>query len=366
MDLTFFEKFNIPREVVTLDIETEATTPDAVICTIGAVIINIVTGEERAEFYTRCITQTQVDQLGRVTDEETQAFWLKQSEENPTAFDEAFDHSLLRFELKAALEAFKDWYHQNFTAGQRPAVFANGPEFDCVIVAHAYKQLLLELPWDHGCNQSVRTMVWMGRVILGIDPKKELHFEGDRHDALADARHEAQQIHHIFKAFLQLKERLHWLTATAVIPAPADISESELVELAIEPGTILAIPQDPQPWVYWQSPDVVPEVAKGEAETFWIAVKYLRKGEWQTTVFDAQYVNKPIEFAPDDTELEYPLDDDHFVDGNGDPVAALGWHSLLNHPEFSSYYEGISFNDEYVLLGWAKYCKPAFTGLLGG
>jgi hypothetical protein len=245
MDLTFFEKFNIPREVVTLDIETEATTPDAVICTIGAVIINIVTGEERAEFYTRCITQTQVDQLGRVTDEETQAFWLKQSEENPTAFDEAFDHSLLRFELKAALEAFKDWYYQNFTAGQRPAVFANGPEFDCVIVAHAYKQLLLELPWDHGCNQSVRTMVWMGRVILGIDPKKELHFEGDRHDALADARHEAQQIHHIFKAFLQLKERLHWLTGPAVIPAPADISESELVALANEPGQVQLIPERP-------------------------------------------------------------------------------------------------------------------------
>ncbi|TDF41939.1 hypothetical protein EYS14_03585 [Alteromonadaceae bacterium M269] len=117
-----------------------------------------------------------------------------------------------------------------------------------------------------------------------------------------------------------------------------------------------------KPIVNWQSPDTTPEVGKGKTDIFWIAVNYKREDAWHTTVFDAQYVNKPLEFAEDDTEKEYPLDDDCFFDMDGDPIESIGWYRLLEHADFNGYYEPITFRESYVLLGWAKYQKPEYPG----
>lgn len=214
MDL-FFEQFKIPRKVITLDIETEGTGHDAVIATIGAVITDIVTGQELSDFYIRCKTEEQI-YIGRKVTKGTQEWWASQREHNQEAFDEAFCPYFKRYELKTALEQLALWIRQTFPEKVRPAVFGNGPEFDNSIIDHAFTQFEMKTPWDHGCNQSVRTMVWMGRVILGIDPKGQFEFEGIQHHALDDARHEAKQIHYIFESFVQLKERLHWLTDNAI------------------------------------------------------------------------------------------------------------------------------------------------------
>ena len=118
---------------------------------------------------------------------------------------------------------------------------------------------------------------------------------------------------------------------------------------------------DTKPIVNWQSPETVPNVPKDETETFWVAVKRKTQTGWRKFVFDAQYVNKPLEFEEDDTEKQFPLSDDYFVDEDGQPTECVGWFSLREHADFSGYYEPLTFNSEYILLGWGKYQTPEFN-----
>lgn len=116
-----------------------------------------------------------------------------------------------------------------------------------------------------------------------------------------------------------------------------------------------------KPVVNWQSPETTPEVEKYESESFWIAVKSLVKDGWRESVFEAQYVNKPLEYDESDSDCENPLDDNHFVNVDGEPMEAVGWYCVRDHSEFSDFYEPITFGKEYVLLGWGNYIKPDFT-----
>ena len=113
--------------------------------------------------------------------------------------------------------------------------------------------------------------------------------------------------------------------------------------------------------VDWKKPEETPAVNKYDMETFWVAVKYTNpKGEVVNLVFDALYINKPLEYASDDKDFENPLDDDHHVDVDGYPVSSVGWHRPLNHADFSNYYEKLNFSSNYEFLGWADYIKPEF------
>lgn len=116
-----------------------------------------------------------------------------------------------------------------------------------------------------------------------------------------------------------------------------------------------------KPVVEWQSPETAPDVLKGETKTFWLAVSSKVKDGFKTFIFDAQYVNKPLEYAEDDIECEFPLDDECFVTIDGYPIDSVGWHSVREHEDFDGYYTKISFNENYVLLGWAEYEKPDFN-----
>lgn len=118
-----------------------------------------------------------------------------------------------------------------------------------------------------------------------------------------------------------------------------------------------------KPVVDWKSPETTPSVPKGETKTFWLAVGSSIRGEFRTFVFDAQYVNKPLEYAEDDIGCECPLDDECFVTSDGDPIECIGWFDVRNHQDFDNYYEPLSFNEDYTLLGWAEYEKPDFTGI---
>ncbi|MNR25883.1 hypothetical protein D3C85_1430560 [compost metagenome] len=45
----------------------------------------------------------------------------------------------------------------------------------------------------------MRTVVDMGRDLLGFNPKKEMPFEGVAHTALADAKHQARYVSAIYQ-----------------------------------------------------------------------------------------------------------------------------------------------------------------------
>lgn len=115
-----------------------------------------------------------------------------------------------------------------------------------------------------------------------------------------------------------------------------------------------------RPSVEWNKPELIPSVEKGEMQLFWIAVlsQWNPDQEPKQHVFLAHYVNKPLELD-EDGESILP---DPFEDCDGDYVSAVGWHDEHNHPDFNGYYEPITFNEQYKLLGWAEYLPPEFTG----
>lgn len=111
--------------------------------------------------------------------------------------------------------------------------------------------------------------------------------------------------------------------------------------------------------VNWNKPSETPQVEVGTTKEFWIAVesRYPNR-QVRQYVFCAQYVNMPV-YIDDEGE---PNTDDYLVTVDGEPFHAVGWHSVKNHADFDNYYEPLTFNEEYVLLGWADYIKPEFNG----
>lgn len=118
--------------------------------------------------------------------------------------------------------------------------------------------------------------------------------------------------------------------------------------------------EDVKPTVNWQSPLSIPVVQKGDSDVFWLATRIRRGNDWAVVVFDAQYVNNPLEYADSDIEKEEPLGEPFYTE-DGEPIDAVGWHSVMEHVDFNGYYEPIVFDENRELLGWGLYLKPEFT-----
>ena len=186
--------------IVVIDIETLGKKSTSKIATIGAVVVDMLSGDRLGEFYVK-VSLTQFRSIcADVSD-----WWAKQSHKNPQAHAEVFGNNDDRVPLERALTLLNEFIESSYHDGIRPQVMGNGSEFDNVILVDAYNQLEIKPGWHFCGNQSLRTAVLFGRVILGIDPKYELPFNGIRHHALDDARHEADYLIHIARAF---KERI--------------------------------------------------------------------------------------------------------------------------------------------------------------
>lgn len=91
----------------------------------------------------------------------------------------------------------------NGQEGKRPYVWGNGDGFDCTIMANAYeavRKVHFIGYWNGFQDRDVRTVVDMGRDLLGFDPKKDMPFEGVAHRALDDAKHQARYVSAIYQA----------------------------------------------------------------------------------------------------------------------------------------------------------------------
>jgi hypothetical protein len=192
---------NNPNLVAVVDIETLGQGPDAVICSIAVVVVDLVNLVVIDEFYCR----VDHNQVNRTTAQGTMDFWRQQEQESPEAWAELFmfNPACIRLFITDALELLFTFLLKVFGRVEDVQLMGNGSEFDNVILAHAYEQWEMPQPWHFRGNQSLRTAVWMGRVLLGVDPKYQLPFEGIRHHALHDARHEAAYLIAILKAFRQ-------------------------------------------------------------------------------------------------------------------------------------------------------------------
>lgn len=177
-------------KIAVVDIETLAKGARAKIASIGCVILDVRSLEIRSHFYE--VVETK-DQHTRYAEADTVEWWLKQAVESPGAFRELFIESCKpKVSLDAALRDLSDWLKRRFD-GEPINMFGNGPEFDNVILDDAYDQIGVDLPWNYWNNQSVRTMLLMYRLLSG-NKQPNIKFEGDKHNALADATHEAKII----------------------------------------------------------------------------------------------------------------------------------------------------------------------------
>ncbi|MDT7355612.1 3'-5' exoribonuclease [Citrobacter freundii] len=176
-----------------VDMETMGNSPDAPIVSIGAVFFDPSTGNTGAEFY-RVVSLESSMSFGMKPDASTIQWWLKQSSEARSAIlvDEAMG-------LRESLELLADFIAENAANGSHTVqLWGNGCSFDNVILrrAHALTETPFAVPFRN--DRDVRTMVELGKSV-GINPRYDIPFEGDIHNALSDARHQVKYVSAIWQ-----------------------------------------------------------------------------------------------------------------------------------------------------------------------
>lgn len=191
------EEFPADFVHIMVDMETMGKKSNAPIVSIGAVLFNPATGILGETFYKVVSLESSVS-WGAEIDPSTVIWWLKQSPEARSAI--ANDDAI---KLDDALLMFTDFVLENVTGGRKKAqVWGNGATFDNTILRSSFDLACLDCPWDYWNDRDVRTMVELGRAI-GFDPKTAIPFEGDRHNALADAQHQARYVSAIWQRLIK-------------------------------------------------------------------------------------------------------------------------------------------------------------------
>lgn len=181
---------------VMVDLETMGKKHNAPIVAIGAVVFDPATGSIGESFYKVVCLESSVN-WGAVIDPSTVIWWLKQSSEARSAIvnDDAIP-------LQDALLQFREFVSDNVAGGSKKAqVWSNGASFDNSILRSSYDCIAEDYPWEYWNDRDVRTMVELGQAI-SFDPKTTIPFEGSRHNALADAIHQAHYVSAIWQRII--------------------------------------------------------------------------------------------------------------------------------------------------------------------
>ncbi|EJB2561931.1 3'-5' exoribonuclease [Escherichia coli] len=173
-----------------IDLETMGKNPDAPIISIGAIFFDPQTGDMGPEFSKTIDLET----AGGVIDRDTIKWWLKQSREAQSAImtDEIpLDDALLQ------LREFIDENSGEFFV----QVWGNGANFDNTILRRSYERQGIPCPWRYYNDRDVRTIVELGKAI-DFDARTAIPFEGERHNALDDARCQAKYVSVIWQKLI--------------------------------------------------------------------------------------------------------------------------------------------------------------------
>ncbi|EHP7735817.1 3'-5' exoribonuclease [Escherichia coli] len=173
-----------------IDLETMGKNPDAPINALAGKFFDPATGEMGPEFSKTIDLETS----GGVIDRDTIKWWLKQSREAQSAIltDEIpLDDALLQ------LREFIDENSGEFFV----QVWGNGANFDNVILRRSYERQGIPCPWRYTNDRDVRTMVALG-LVMDFDARSVITFEGERHNALHDARYQAKYVSAIWQKLI--------------------------------------------------------------------------------------------------------------------------------------------------------------------
>lgn len=158
---------------VMIDIETLGTSANCIILTVGAAKFNPNTVSAPIDnFYMRLSIDEQ-QQMNRCSEAETVDWWLKQDDAVRT---EAFDPDN-RIDIVTALTELSA-----FIKGSK-SVWAQGPQFDMVILENIYQQFGIAKPWRYNIVRDCRTLFKI------VGDFREANASG-LHNALVDVHHQ--------------------------------------------------------------------------------------------------------------------------------------------------------------------------------
>lgn len=159
-----------------VDLETLGTVADACIMSIGAVKFDL--NSEKIDdngFYASVSIDSNLE-LKRRIQEDTLIWWMNQEVSAKGVFNES------KQTLRTALEGLSDWMGEGDYQ-----VWSNGADFDLPMLAHAFTQCCMEVPWKFWDSNCFRTY----KKLPGAKNVK-LPFSGVKHNALFDAVHQAK------------------------------------------------------------------------------------------------------------------------------------------------------------------------------
>ena len=174
---------------IMLDLETLATSSNALILSIGAVKFDPMSDEISEKFHVGVdLGSLPLNSYGLDIEAATVLWWL---DAQRAAGREALE-AVPKTDLASALEGFGMWI------GDNARVWGNGASFDNVILRNAYLKLGLVCPWDFWNDRCYRTL-------KNLAPELKANRIGSHHSALDDA---LTQVSHLQKlvSYLRLTE----------------------------------------------------------------------------------------------------------------------------------------------------------------
>ncbi|TPQ24908.1 3'-5' exonuclease [Methylomonas koyamae] len=174
----------MPMQDLMIDLETLSTQPNAAIVSIGACMFDLTTGEIGAEYY-QAISINDHPGLGHIS-AETVAWWMRQPYDARLVFQDKNARGIT--DALMELTTFRQRHRAQ-------TYWSNGASFDLVILRQAHqKNGFAGAIWNYWQERDTRTMVDVAKRMTGEDVTKTTPFEGEKHNALADAKHQARYI----------------------------------------------------------------------------------------------------------------------------------------------------------------------------
>lgn len=168
---------------VMLDLETLGTKPGCKILSIGASVFN--GPDELKDKYFYAVIDPDSQDLMDTQDPATMAWWNEQSAE---ARDAVFNNKYAG-NLVGVLKLFNTFLENlKDSPEERIIIWGNGATFDEPIIKEAMKRYEIEPAWTFRDSMCFRTLKELGKM-WGIE---EPDFTGVKHNALADAAHQAK------------------------------------------------------------------------------------------------------------------------------------------------------------------------------
>ncbi|KAG4441871.1 hypothetical protein IFR05_002672 [Cadophora sp. M221] len=192
---------------IMLDLECTGILPNPCILQIGAVHFNIDTGEEYSHFCTP-VSLKSCEDVKLQSTEDTMEWLLQNSPQvlaesrvsEVTIFQALFRLNIfVRKAVRSNRHRLEESGHLYESDMAEPMIWGNGAVADNTWINSAYAACGMadRKPWTFKNDMCVRTLVRTASDILGRNFAREERFQGTRHDALDDCRH---QIRYMVKA----------------------------------------------------------------------------------------------------------------------------------------------------------------------